>query len=271
MAYGMAKTLDGFFDTGGLPVLFVDVPGNPLEAMVNQLKNRWRRILRRQGDGSNKMIITSGGATVTTISLAPDQLDTTNIESGKAEAILAAFGVPAALIYKDVNRAEAELKAEQFADDIAGRLELYLYQINNDDDVQRSGLSLMVHPERMEVNQRRELMQAEAHQRLVGRPILTVKEARQNMGLERIPGASAHMLYVQQPANFGQLPALTGDVPDGEPSKAWLSDLAALRKFVTKGNHYKRWFNSNELSDDEIMGEIMRLDPLFARVKTVYP
>ena len=267
--HGMAKTLDGFFESGGLPVLWVDVAATgPLESVINQLKERWRRLLRREGDGTNKLIVTSGGSTVTTISLAPEQLDTTNISQDKADAILAAFGVPGALVHKDVNRAEAELKAEQFADDIVGRLRLYMRIINNDKDVKGLGLSLVAHPDRMEVYQRRELLQAEALQRLTGAPVMTINEARERLALEPVPGGDE---IARPDQGFGMLPGLTAPVPDSEPSKAWKAELSALRKFIKNGQHRVRWFKSNELTDSEIMTEIMELDPMYLRAKTVYP
>lgn len=273
--YGMAKTLDSFFESGGLPVIFVDIPGNPLESMVRQLQDKWKRILRKEGDGINKMLTTSGGATLTTISLAPEQLDTTNISQDKADAILAAFGVPGALVHKDVNRAEAELKAEQFADDIVGRLRLYMRVINNDKDVAGLRLQLVAHPDRMEVYQRRELLQAEALQRLTGRPVMTANEARERLALGPTTNPQDNELYVpqsgQQGGGFGMLPEPPSAVPDAKPSKSWVDEMTTLRTFIKKGNHYKRWFNSNELSDGEIMAEIMRLDPLYAQVKVTYP
>ena len=322
--YGMAKTLDSFFETGGLPVLWVDVAAaSALESVIRQLKERWNRLLKREGDGTNKLIVTSGGSTVTTISLAPEQLDTTNISQDKADAILSAFGVPAALVHKDVNRAEAELKAEQFADDIVGRLRLYMRIINNDKDVKGLGLSLVAHPERMEVNQRRLLMQAEAVSRLVGSPVMTLSEGREWLGLA--PQALERPADVAQPVpsmgiterevlNGAQMrgaidiiasynrgvfprdnavlmietffnlpremadkivPATPGNVDSGstisEPSKAWKDDMSALRKFIKNGHHRLRWFKSNELADSEIMAEIMELDPMYLRAKTVYP
>jgi hypothetical protein len=268
IALGMSKTLDSFFATGGLPVLFIDVPGNPPPGMVERLIEKWGRILRREGDGENKIIATTGGITVTTISLSPEQLDTTSISRENAAAITATYGVPLPLaLGQAVNETTLVKLATIFASDILGRINLIISQINNDPDIMKTGFSLVAHPDRMEIFQLAELVKAEALQRLVQGPIMSANEAREDLGLEPLPGHD-DLVMVQSP--IGRLPQPAAPTPEPDTkSMLWLEDSVRLDKYIADGQHKKRIFKSNELTADDIRRRIEVNE--IELVKSVYP
>ena len=119
---------------------------------------------------------------------------------------------------------------------------------------------MQVNAQKLDAFQLAELLKAEALQRLVQGPIMKPNEARERLDLEPVDGGDE---LVQPQQGFGMLPAPSGAVPDDKPSKAYTDELKALHTFIGNGNHNKRWFKSNELSDAVIMAEITKLDPTY--------
>ncbi len=144
---------------------------------------------------------------------------------------------------------------------MVGRAQMIARKINEDPDVKRSGFSLQVQPQRLDAFQLAELLKAELLQRLTGGPVISVNEARERLDLE--PAGPQHDEIIIPQQGFGMLPAPSGTVPDDKPSKAYTDELKALHAFIGNGNHNKRWFKSNELSDAVILAEITKLDPTY--------
>ena len=247
---GMEETADTFYDTNGLPVIAVIVPDNTIQTEVERTENRFRRIFqsKRSLEG-NKTIGLRQGTDIKTISFKPSELAMPELSDEKIDAILLSHGVPPALARRDVNRAEAELKMLQFVDTISGRMEMIANAINTDEDIARFGVELVVHKERHEIVQQWELMKAESLQRLVGRPVLTINEARERLELEPIVGGDDIL------AGFNEQVEDTGGLEDDAELDAGVErakELGKLRAFIKAGKHEKRDFHSDILTPWEI-------------------
>ena len=256
----MDATLDDFFDHNALPMVLISVPPGTSEPEKLRLQNWFGRQFDKLQGSTNKSRAISADVSVTTLSLAPDQLELTSIRNDQADTILLAHGVPVS-VRQSVNKAEAGTKSIDFTRRMVGRAQMIARKINEDPDVKRSGFSLKVNAQQLDAFQLAELLKAEALQRLTGGPVISVNEARERLDLE--PAGPQHDEIIVPQQGFGMLPSPSGAVPDDKPSKAYTDELKALHAFIGNGNHNKRWFKSNELSDAVIMAEITKLDPTY--------
>jgi hypothetical protein len=253
---GMEESADTFYDTNGLPVIAVMVPGRTTQPdEVTRISDQFKRIFRgkRSRDG-NKTIGLKEGTQIETISFAPKDLAMSELEESKRSAILLSHAVPPSIVYKDVNRAESELKLAQFVGTIAGRLNLITKTINQDEDIQRTGVELVVHAERHEQMQVYELAKAEALQRLTQKPIITVNEARERLELDPIDGGDEMQAEPVVMPNFQMEEAPGPEVDVSASDKS--AELIKLRRFIKKGLHHKRDFVSDILTPFEINKEV---------------
>jgi hypothetical protein len=253
---GMSETTDTFYDTNGLPVVAVIVPEMTMEGEVERTRSAFERIFnRRRNLDGNKTIGLRSGSDVKTISFAPKDLAMAELDLAKREEILLAHGVSPALTYRDVNRAEAELKLMQFVGKIGGRLEKIAQTINEDEDVARFGITLVPHPERHEAMQKWELDKAESLQRLAGVPVISVNEARERLELDPVPGGDMIAFDFgasEEPTGESNQPPMEADATDD----AKALEIDRLRRYAAKGKHLKRPFTSDILTPIEILGVI---------------
>ena len=257
IARSIGQTFDWFFETNGLPVLMINVPPAMMPDQRDDLRDKLTRVFNRRAASTNKSIAVSGEVTITPISLAPKDLDTLPIVDQQREAILAAFGVPAALVYKDVNMAEAREKRAMFVGRMSGVVELYSAIISADEDVARLGLRLVPHAERHESIQRQELEKAEALQRSVMGPVMSQNEARERLELEPWPGEEFNRPVMQTGGRAIPEPRIDagGGVPDVKAT-----EMAKLRRFIADGKYKRRAFSSDLLTAAEVAAEIERYE-----------
>lgn len=196
---GGERTEDDFFDAGALPAIVVTAPMGTNKDDVSKIRNSinrlFNRTLRYFGDGAagvaRERVKTAGvteGVKVDTLSFSPHELKLDETDRRQADKILSAFGVPAALVHKDVNQADSYAKREEFVLTMASQMAFIARNINKDPEVQRAGVTLKCYPERHEALQLAWLRKASAIQMLTGnQAILTIGEARERLNLEVIP------------------------------------------------------------------------------------
>lgn len=259
---GMGETADTFFDTNGLPIIAVIVPDATAPEQIDSIQDRFRRLFQsRRSRSGNKTVGLREGTKIEKISFAPKDLAMTELEDSKIDAILLAHGVPPAITRRDVNRAEAELKMMQFVGTVAARLQMITNTINEDPDIARGGVLLAVHKERHEMLQQLELTKAESLQKLTGRPVMTVNEARERLDLDPVQGGDEIAPAYQPPATQqGQeQPDMEARQEQQPPmSEAKAAEIGKLRRFIASGGHLKRPFHSDVLTPLEIDGIMMQ-------------
>jgi hypothetical protein len=259
--HSMDSTADTFFDTNALPPMLVTVPATTQENDRKRIESRFRRIFQaRRNDSGNKTIGVSDGVKVEKLSFAPEQWALTAIEDGKKDAILLSYGVHPAIVYKDVNLAEAREKMKQFISQVGGQLERVIARnINNDPDMQRLGIQLIVNTQQhpSQAQDENQLSQAFVNY-LQG---MTPQAAAYRVGItyEDFPDELQGEIFKQSsmdPEPPTMPPTMPPPPPDPDDTEAKAADLRKLRKYVSKGRHKKRPFLSDVLTADEIKAAI---------------
>lgn len=144
--HGMEATADGFYETNGLPLIAVIVPDTTATDEVKRVERRFGRLFRqrRQAADGNKTVGLRENTDIKVISFAPKDLAMRELEDSKKEAVLVAHEVPPAVVYKDVNLAEAQEKKRHFVGVMAARLDFIARELNADPDLQRIRVRLDV-------------------------------------------------------------------------------------------------------------------------------
>ena len=136
----MDATLDDFFDHNALPMVLISVPPGTSEPEKLRLQNWFGRQFDKLQGSSNKSRAISADVSVTTLSLAPDQLELTSIRNDQADTILLAHGVPVS-VRQTVNKAEAGTKSIDFTRRMVGRAQMIARKINEDQTLSVAGLA----------------------------------------------------------------------------------------------------------------------------------
>lgn len=184
---GIAETMDSFYDTNGLPVIAVIVHPETDPGALEAIRNKLSEIFTfRRPPSGNKTIGIHGDVKIETISFTPNDLQLGELSEVQIEAILAAHQVPAALVHKNINRAELESRQAEMVLRMNNRLDLIIDTVNNDEDWQfatavRMTSDVQSHP----LLQKQMLELAQGLQILTGnQPIITVQEARERLGFD---------------------------------------------------------------------------------------
>lgn len=195
---GMNTTLMNFYETNGLPVVAVIVPDATLEES-QAIKTRFDRVFGKLRGDSNKVIGLSGDIKIEVISFAPKDLDINNLSEQQINAILATQEVSPALIYRSVNRAEAEMKIMELLMTLDSRAKMITSVINTDPDFIKAnrGITLVTDITKHSLFQKSNLEIATSIQLLTGTPILTINEGRGMLELSPIEGGDT--LFTVQP------------------------------------------------------------------------
>lgn len=258
---GMSETADTVFDTNGLPVIAVVVPEETTDPDKEDIRNRFERVFRRgRSRKGNKTIGIRESVEIKTISLAPKDLAMTPLSNEKREEIALAHDVPPAILWSDVNTNQAGDKWQQFINALGVRALMIAETVNDDDDIKASGWRMVV-----DVNAHWAMKADEANAALTVTRYATVMK----------PRAALHLMGIDMekfPEDWTEddvfLPAIAGaaNVPTGESAEtdtAKAAELSRLRRYVKKGNHKKRPFQSDILTQQEIDEVAMRSDASF--------
>lgn len=177
--------LEGFFDRGALRVTLLTVEGNPAEREIQKLESWWRKVVSGVKNAFASVGVRANVKPVTIGDSLKDTVDAT-LNDAKTQQILEAMEVPASIALPGaanyatarqdwINFYEATIIPE--AEQIIMPLNAWLRDM--------FGLTIELHPERLEVFQAAELEKAGALVSLVG-PVLTQNEARAKLELEPI-------------------------------------------------------------------------------------
>lgn len=143
--WGMDSVGNAFYDTNALPLMMISVPDSASQDEINNAQTSFKRIFQRLRDGrGNKVAAMRQGTTVTPLSFAPKDLAQDTLREAEILSILAAMEVPAALMYRDVNRAEAEEKYRQFVGVMGSRFNMMAQALNSDPLFKANNLTLNV-------------------------------------------------------------------------------------------------------------------------------
>lgn len=178
--------LEGFFDRGALRVTLLTVEGNPPEKEIQKLESWWKRMV----SGVKKAFTTVGvRANVKPVTIGDSLKETVDatLTDSKTMQALEAMEVPASIALPGAaNYATARQDWINFYEaTIIPEAELIAHSLNEQWLTPVLGLTMQLHPERLEAFQSAELEKAGALVSLVG-PVLTQNEARAKLELEPI-------------------------------------------------------------------------------------
>lgn len=226
--FGLTATMKAFYDTNGLPVVAVIVPPETTPDEAQAMKSRFQELFQTfRSRWGNKTIGLTGDVKIQTISFTPKDLDMGGLSDSQIDAILSANEVPVALVHREVNRAEAELKQIEFLQTLAARANLIARQLSEDEDWQRvsNGAELAINLARHEALQKQNLEAAEAITRLTGRPILTVNEGREWLELDPLPESELQEAVRESYSTDREV--------NVEPkSQGWKDDAGQFRRWI---------------------------------------
>lgn len=188
--------LEGFFDRGALRVTLLTVEGNPPEREIQKLETWWRKVV---SGVKNAFASVGVRANVKPVTIGDSLTDTVDValSDAKTMQVLEAMEVPASIALPGAaNYATARQDWLNFYEaTILPEADLVVMALNEQWLQPTLGLTLELHPERLEVFQSSELDKASALMALAGTPILTQSEARSRLELSQIaPDAQEQQL-----------------------------------------------------------------------------
>ena len=147
-------------------------------------------------------MLNADAVTATPIGEGLKDLEAEKLVDAMREEVAAGFGVPYTLLKsQSANFATASVElASLYLHTAVPQAERVIAPALNEQVLFRAGLMLVFHPERLEALQAMELERASSVAELTGRPIFTVNEARQRMGLKPLDGAEFDTIHAPQPA-----------------------------------------------------------------------
>lgn len=168
----MQRTQNSVFDNNAIPPSIIVIPEGTAKTERDKLKDLFSRVLnpgRRStfaGNGpENRVVPISGGDGVKVIplALAPRDMMAAQPYSAAMDAILAAMAVPRSIALSDAaNYATANSAVLGFLRTMTAACENYAADINDDPDLQKAGASIIVYPDRHELNRALMLERAQA-------------------------------------------------------------------------------------------------------------
>lgn len=199
MLYALDAFAASFFNAGGVPAQVFSVP----QAMSETDKQNFQTFITRAMNGVRnafRTLVVRNGVEVTQVgsnikdTLAPE------LAQQQRESVAAGLGFPPSAISGDhQNKATADIVAlttmtESIIPFVEG-----LYEDFNRQLFSRFGVEIVAHPERLEVMQDAQLAQAQAIVAIVGKPILTVDEGRERLGLDPLPASEEPVMPAPPP------------------------------------------------------------------------
>jgi len=242
---GIEETADAFFDTNGLPVIFINIKNAISTVESDRLESRLKRLFRQGRDlEGNKTVALSGDVDVTPVSFAPKDLAMGELEQSKINAILAAHQVPRSIVFEDSNYATAQDKRRAFVATMGARLQFIADTLNADADMMNLRLALVP-----KVNRHWAMSRDEAN--------ASLGFLRYLQGMT--PRAAAYIMGITEDEFPDEIRAdgIWQDMTDtssvgADLANAKSTEIGKLRRFVKAGKHHKRPFRSDVLTLEEI-------------------
>lgn len=184
----MDKFLAAYFERGMVRATLLTASGVVQDNDRERLKSWWQRTATGIKNAFATEVIQADAVTPVIIGEGVSELGNGALTEEKRHDILTALGIPASIMMANAaNYATAEQDAENWVQYTVMPECRWIQRTLNEQLFQPRGLRLEFEPRRHETMQRAELTKAEAVQRAVGRPVLTVNEGRSILGYEPVP------------------------------------------------------------------------------------
>ena len=258
---GLADTMKSFYDTNGLPIVAVIV-NEATQEEADAIKSRFGEVFSRFRSGKGgKTIGLVGDIKIEVISFAPKDLAMGELSEKQTDAILATQEVPPALVYRTVNRAEAELKMIELLMTLDSRAKMITQLINEDPDWQKANRNITIVTDitRHSLFQKNNLEIATGLQLLTGTPIMTINESRSILELEPILGGDV-LFSFNEAVTEEVVKEETKTVNKDVVNEAWESELKTFFRWLKRrDNPDINDFQADHLTDTdkvEALGKI---------------
>jgi HK97 family phage portal protein len=188
----MSEFASEFFRRGAIPAVLLTVDGNPPPAEIERLETRWKRML--QGVKKTwETFAVRAAVKVQVLGQPVKDLAMPELEASVRQRIAVALGIPQTLLEDAANFATAkEHRLSFYRETIIPESGLIAAALNAQ-VFTPLGLTFEFHPEQVEALQQDEGEKSAALRDLVNAGILTVNEAREQLGYEPIEEAQAEI------------------------------------------------------------------------------
>lgn len=201
----MGEFVERYMRRGALKNVVLSVPRGTAEPERNRLKDLWRKIGGGSKNAGEAMVVEAESVGVSVVGDGLSDLDNEPLTNTEKRSVADAFGVPASLVLPGAaNYATAQQDVMNFLEAVVVPEARKLARAWNAQVFAPLGLTLRMQPDRMEAYQTAQLEQAKAVRELVGRPILSVEEGRELLGMDRDVDGE---LYTAPAPAFGGSPA----------------------------------------------------------------
>ena len=180
----LSEYVAAFFARGAVRPMIIRAPSGTSEALREQVNSWWRRFFSGVRN-SHRARVLDDKFSVEVVGDTLDDMASEELTTQAREDVCAALGVPHSLISADAaNYATAEQDTLNFYQQTVVPSASMIAETINDQILMPRGYYLEFDPAQLEVYQQHEVSKAQALSQLVGKPILTVDEAREMLGYE---------------------------------------------------------------------------------------
>lgn len=170
-------------------ILSVDLPNGQhvSESEKTSLKTKWRNFLRGSRKEADQAEVFSGAVKPIVVGEGFADFNNSPITSDQRKDIATSLGIPQSLLMSDPlagGTAEAE-QLNFYLFTVLPRAKMLAKELNRQ-LFKEFGMSFAFEPNRMEIFQRYELQKAQQVTQLVGKPVMTINEGRELIGLDPI-------------------------------------------------------------------------------------
>lgn len=202
LAWNLTKFAEMYFKRGGFPLTILSVEGNVPDSekilswwnsMIAGVRRAFRAILL-----TNKIDPKVIGSNIKD-TIAPELFDQA------ATNVAIAFGIPISKFIDSLKYGNATVENDfTFLTDTVVPLANRIYEPWNERVYEPQGLKIEIWPEKLEAFQSYQLKQAQIIQPLVGKPIMSINEGREIVGMNRIENdpRADEVLPAEQPAQL---------------------------------------------------------------------
>lgn len=187
LLYGADLALASLFGNNALPIYLINVPPGTSEPAKQELESKWRRLInpKRRGSVDMRSMAVSSDVGIERLSLSPGELALEAIDASNRTEILAAHGVPDALVMGDAaNMATADIYQTQFIGTMTARLNQIADVLDHDPDFGGRGFTMHPQPQRLPAMQSRRLSMIQGLAQALQSGMMTADEAREVLDLE---------------------------------------------------------------------------------------
>lgn len=261
---------EAYFKRGAVRPTVIAIEGNVQPAEMEKAQSFFQR---RLTGIRNAFSVTAVRGKLTAQTIGDSMKDTVNpiLTDQARQEVSTALGVPLSLMKSDA-LAGGTATAEQlnfYDQTVIPECDL-IAEVVNAQWLDALGLTLVFHPEKLEIFQSLELQKAGAVSQVVGRPVLTVDEGRELLGkgplpIEQVDDVVPNAVHIQPlPNKLGsaapdQLPKLEPAKPDPMAKALDLWEKKAVKR-VREQRSAKCAFESGDISSATHAWVLARLD-----------